>query len=234
MDRTQRCVMRDKNRPCVVIWSMGNESAYGCTFEKALAWTKAFDPTRLTHYEGSYYYDRNKKYDFSNIDMYSMMYRTIETSMDDMKDVPDKPFLLVEYSHAMGNGPGDLEDYFHMIQSVDQVCGGFVWEWCDHAIYKGQAENGKAMYWYGGDHGEYPHDSNFCLDGLVFPDRTPGTGVMEYKNVYRPARITAYDSMTGEAVIHSYMDFVNLQEYCTAAYQVTCDGKVVSSGQIEM
>ena len=135
--------------------------------------------------------------------MYSMMYRTIETSMDDMKAVPDKPFLLVEYSHAMGNGPGDLEDYFHMIQSVDQVCGGFVWEWCDHAIYKGQAENGKAMYWYGGDHGEYPHDSNFCLDGLVFPDRTPGTGVMEYKNVYRPARITAYDSMTGEAVIHS-------------------------------
>lgn len=234
MDRTQRCVMRDKNRPCVVIWSMGNESAYGCTFEKALAWTKSFDPTRLTHYEGSYYYNRNKKYDFSNIDMYSMMYRTIETSMEDMQDVPDKPFLLVEYSHAMGNGPGDLEDYFHMIQAVDQVCGGFVWEWCDHAIYKGQAENGKAMYWYGGDHGEYPHDSNFCLDGLVFPDRTPGTGVIEYKNVYRPARITAYDSTTGEAIIHSYMDFVDLKDYCTAGYQVTCDGIVVSSGTIEM
>ena len=234
LDRIQRCVMRDKNRPCVVIWSMGNESAYGCTFENALAWTKAFDPSRLTHYEGSYYYNRDKKYDFSNIDMYSMMYRTIETAMEDMQDVPDKPYLLVEYSHAMGNGPGDLEDYFGMIQSVDQVCGGFVWEWCDHAIYKGQAENGKAMYWYGGDHGEYPHDGNFCLDGLVFPDRTPGTGVIEYKNVYRPARITAYDQKTGTAVLRSYMDFVNLRDYCTAGYEVTCDGLTVSSGAIDL
>lgn len=234
LDRIQRCVMRDKNRPCVVIWSMGNESAYGCTFENAQAWTKAFDPSRLLHYEGSYYYNRNKKYDFSNIDIYSMMYRTIETAMEDMQDVPDKPYLLVEYSHAMGNGPGDLEDYFGMIQSVDQVCGGFVWEWCDHAIYKGQAENGKAMYWYGGDHGEYPHDSNFCLDGLVFPDRTPGTGVIEYKNVYRPARITAYDQETGTAVLRSYMDLVNLKEYCSVRYGVTCDGTTISSGDVAL
>ncbi len=234
MDRTERCVMRDKNRPCVVIWSMGNESAYGCTFEKALEWTKKFDPTRLTHYESSYYYNRKKKYDFSNIDMYSMMYRTIETAMEDMKDVPDKPYLLVEYSHAMGNGPGDLEDYFHFFQAVDQSCGGFVWEWCDHAIYKGTAENGKAMYWYGGDHGEYPHDSNFCLDGLVFPDRTPGTGVIEYKNVYRPARISSYDAQSGKVIIHNYMDFVDLKDYCTATYHVTCDGKTVDSGTVEL
>ena len=234
MDRTERCVMRDKNRPCVVIWSMGNESAYGCTFEKALEWTKKFDPTRLTHYESSCYYNRKKKYDFSNIDMYSMMYRTIETAMEDMKDVPDKPYLLVEYSHAMGNGPGDLEDYFRFFQAVDQSCGGFVWEWCDHAIYKGTAENGKAMYWYGGDHGEYPHDSNFCLDGLVFPDRTPGTGVLEYKNVYRPARISSYDAQNGKASIYNYMDFVDLKDYCTATYHVTCDGKTIDSGIVKL
>ena len=124
----------------------------------------------------------------------------------------------------MGNGPGDFEDYFQLIQQHDIMCGGFVWEWCDHAINKGVAENGKTVYYYGGDHGEKVNDGNFCMDGLVYPDRRPHTALLEYKNVYRPARITAYDSMTGEAVIHSYMDFVNLQEYCTAAYQVTCDG----------
>ena len=149
---------------------MGNESAYGCAFEEALRWTREFDPTRLRHYESAYYRNPNKQYDFSDIDLYSMMYRSLETMMDDLEDVPDKPYLLVEYSHAMGNSPGDLEDYFGLIQQQDRMCGGFVWEFCDHAIYKGQAENGKAMYWYGGDHGEYPHDVNFCLDGLVFPE----------------------------------------------------------------
>ena len=169
MERTQRCVQRDKNRPCVICWSMGNESAYGCCFEAALAWTKNFDPARLTHYESAQYRSRKRKYDFSNIDLYSNMYPALETLQEYVDDPEsDKPYLMCEYSHAMGNGPGDLEDYWQFIQANECMCGAFIWEWCDHAIYKGKAPNGKDMYWYGGDHGEYPHDGNFCMDGLVY------------------------------------------------------------------
>ena len=153
--------------------------------------------------------------------------------MDDLKDVPDKPYLLVEYSHAMGNSPGDLEDYFGLIQQQDQMCGGFVWEFCDHAIYKGQAENGKAMYWYGGDHGEYPHDVNFCLDGLVFPDRTPSTGILEYKNVYRPGRVVSMRQDTGELTIRSYLSHIDLNDYVYLTYEISCDGSIVAGGRVD-
>ena len=112
LDRTQRCVQRDKNRPCVICWSMGNESAYGCCFESALAWTKHFDPARLTHYESAQYRSRKRKYDFSNIDLYSNMYPSLETLQQYVDSNPDKPYLMCEYAHAMGNGPGDLEDYW--------------------------------------------------------------------------------------------------------------------------
>ena len=232
LDRTERCVHRDKNRPCVVIWSMGNESAYGCCFEAALAWTKGFDPRRLTHYESAQYRSAKKKYDYSNIDLYSMMYPSMEQIQAYLDGNPDKPFLMCEYAHAMGNGPGDLEDYFQLMESTPVLCGGFVWEWCDHAIYKGRAENGKAIYFYGGDHGEYPHDGNFCLDGLVYPDRTPHTGLLEYRNVYRPARVVSYRQDTGELKLHNYLDFTPLEEAVHLTYEVTCDGRAVSSGQL--
>ena len=233
MDRTQRCVHRDKNRPSVICWSMGNESSYGCCFEAALAWTKHFDPARLTHYESSQYRSRKRKYDFSNIDLYSDMYPAIERLQRYVDSNPDKPFLMCEYAHAMGNGPGDLEDYWQFIQANDVMCGGFVWEWCDHAIYAGVAENGKTKYLYGGDSGEYPHDGNFCVDGLVYPDRRPHTGLMEYKNIYRPARVVNYDAKSGQLTLHNYMDFVSLSDYINATYELNCDGKIVESGMIE-
>ena len=132
----------------------------------------------------------------------------------------------------MGNVPGDLEDYFRLIHGNDEMCGGFIWEWCDHAIYKGQADNGKAIYWYGGDHGEFPHDSNFCMDGLVYPDRRPHTGLLELKNVNRPARVVSYDSAGGLLTLQSYLDFVDLRDYVTCSYEVTCDGAVVQSGAL--
>lgn len=234
VDRVQHCVERDKNRPCVVIWSMGNESAYGICFESALKWTKEFDPSRLTHYESALYCNWERKNDFSNLDLYSRMYPALDDIQAHLDNNPDKPYVLCEYCHAMGNGPGDLEDYFQLFQREPVMCGGFVWEWCDHAIYKGTAENGKAMYYYGGDHGEYPHDSNFCMDGLVYPDRTPHTGLLEYKNVYRPARVVSYDASTGELVLHNYMDYVGLQDYLTICYELTCDGAVVSRGNVDV
>ncbi|MDD6856740.1 MAG: glycoside hydrolase family 2 TIM barrel-domain containing protein [Oscillospiraceae bacterium] len=232
VDRTRRCVERDKNRPCVIIWSMGNESAYGCTFEEALAWTKQFDPSRLTHYESAQYRSKKRKYDFSNIDLYSNMYPSLESVQEYLDNTPDKPYLMCEYCHCMGNGPGDLEDYFQMIQSHSGLVGGFLWEWCDHGIYKGKAQDGRSIFYYGGDHGEWPHDGNFCMDGLVFPDRRPHTGLLEFKNVYRPARVVSYDQSSGALTLHNYMDFTELTEYVALRYEVSCDGEILISGNV--
>lgn len=234
VDRTKLCVHREKNRPCVVIWSMGNECAYGCTFEEALKWTKQFDPSRLTCYESSIYQSDKRVYDCSNIDIYSRMYPALEEIDSYMEQNPEKPFLLIEYCHAMGNGPGDLEDYFRKIYQYDKLCGGFVWEWCDHAVYRGKAPDGKAMYFYGGDFGEEVHDGNFCVDGLVYPDRTPHTGLMEYRNVYRPARVVSFEQESSILCLKNYMNTVDLKDYLFLTYEVTCDGIVTEQGKITL
>ena len=228
VDRVKLMVERDKNRFCIVMWSMGNESAYGCNFEKALAWTKKFDPDRITQYESARYRNYDETYDYSNLDVYSRMYPALSEIQEYLDKDGSKPFLLVEYCHSMGNGPGDFEDYFQMIQDNDKMCGGFVWEWCDHAIAHGTAENGKTIYAYGGDHGEEIHDGNFCMDGLVYPDRTVHIGLLEYKNVYRPVRVVSYDKESGELVLHNYMDFDDLKDYVKISYELTQDGLVIS------
>ena len=230
VDRVKLMVERDKNRFCIVMWSMGNESAYGCNFEKALEWTKNFDPDRITQYESARYRNYDETYDYSNLDVYSRMYPALSEIQEYLDKDGSKPFLLIEYCHSMGNGPGDFEDYFQMIQDNDKMCGGFVWEWCDHAIAHGTAENGKTIYAYGGDHGEEIHDGNFCMDGLVYPDRTVHTGLLEYKNVYRPARVISYNKESGELVLHNYMDFDDLKDYVKISYELTQDGLVISKG----
>ncbi|MFR4882302.1 MAG: glycoside hydrolase family 2 TIM barrel-domain containing protein [Coprococcus sp.] len=233
VDRVKLMVERDKNRFCIVMWSMGNESAYGCNFEKALEWTKNFDPDRITQYESARYRNYDETYDYSNLDVYSRMYPAFSEIQEYLDKDGSKPFLLVEYCHSMGNGPGDFEDYFQMIQDNDKMCGGFVWEWCDHAIAHGTAENGKTIYAYGGDHGEEIHDGNFCMDGLVYPDRTVHTGLLEYKNVYRPARVISYDKESGELVLHNYMDFDNLKDYVKISYELTQDGLLIGKGKLD-
>ena len=232
VDRVKLMVERDKNRFCIVMWSMGNESAYGCNFEKALEWTKNFDPDRITQYESARYRNYDETYDYSNLDVYSRMYPALSEIQEYLDKDGSKPFLLVEYCHSMGNGPGDFEDYFQMIQDNDKMCGGFVWEWCDHAIAHGTAENGKTIYAYGGDHGEEIHDGNFCMDGLVYPDRMVHTGLLEYKNVYRPARVITYDKESGELMLHNYMDFDDLKDYVKISYELTQDGLVISKGKL--
>ena len=232
VDRVKLMVERDKNRFCIVMWSMGNESAYGCNFEKALEWTKNFDPDRITQYESARYRNYDETYDYSNLDVYSRMYPALSEIQEYLDKDGSKPFLLVEYCHSMGNGPGDFEDYFQMIQDNDKMCGGFVWEWCDHAIAHGTAENGKTIYAYGGDHGEEIHDGNFCMDGLVYPDRTVHTGLLEYKNVYRPARVISYDKESGDLVLHNYMDFDNLKDYVKISYELTQDGLLIGKGKL--
>ena len=229
LDRVSSMVLQNRNRPSILVWSMGNECGYGCTFEEALLWTKKTDPTRLTHYESAYYLPEDRKYDVSNIDLFGRMYPAFEEVTDYLENNPEKPLLLVEYCHSMGNSPGDFKEYRDLTEQYPRLCGGFVWEWCDHAVYKGRAENGKEIYWYGGDHGELQHDGNFCLDGLVYPDRTPHTGLLEYKNVHRPFR-SSFDAKEGLLTITNYWDFLSPASCVTAFYRLTLDGKEIQTG----
>lgn len=233
LDRVHSMVIRNRNRPSILVWSMGNECGYGCTFEEALRWTKETDPGRLTHYESAFYVSNEREYDVSDIDLFGRMYPAFSEITDYLDNAPDKPLLLVEYCHSMGNGPGDFKEYLDLTEKYPALCGGFVWEWCDHAIYKGLTENGKAMYWYGGDHGELQHDGNFCLDGLVYPDRTPHTGLLEYKNVHRPLR-ASYDLGKQALTVENHMDFTDPAGKISAAWVLTLDGTQIAQGPIDL
>ena len=231
LDRVQRNVIRDKNHPSVLIWSLGNEAGFGYAYQNAGRWTKEYDPTRLTHYESSTW-DHSNRFDKSMLDLYSRMYATTE-EVDSYfaEEGPKKPFIQCEFVHAMGNGPGDIEDYYQQIMKYDGFCGGFVWEWCDHAVNQGVAENGKTMYGYG-DFGEYPHDGNFCMDGLVYPDRTPHTGVYEWKNVVRPVRARLVDAHKVTLALKNMLDFTDMADAITLSYECKADGELLCSGEI--
>ena len=233
LDRVQHCVIRDKNRPSVLIWSMGNESGMGRSFHEALRWTKAYDPSRLTHYERASFPPEGEYINKDHLDLYSRMYPSVE-EIDSYftEGNVGKPYILCEYSHAMGNGPGDLESYFRCFERHDGHCGGFVWEWCDHAIDMGPSPDGRKRYFYGGDFGEYPHDGNFCMDGLVYPDRRPHTGLEELKNVNRPARVSEIDLNAGVFRVQNYLDFTALNEYVTMQYAVRADGEELFRGDV--
>ena len=233
LDRVRSMVTRNRNRPSILVWSMGNECGYGRTFEESLRWTKENDPTRLTTYESAFYASPVREFDVSNIDLFGRMYPGFKEVTDYLDNEPDIPLLLVEYCHSMGNGPGDFKEYLDLTEQYPALCGGFVWEWCDHAVYKGTAENGKAMYWYGGDHGELQHDGNFCLDGLVYPDRTPHTGLLEYKNVHRPLR-ASYDAGRQILTVENHMDFADPAERISAAWALTLDGSQIAEGPLEI
>ena len=233
VDRVQRCVIRDKNRPCVVLWSMGNEGGTGCNIDAALKWTKNYDPSRLTHYERASFPPEGQEINKHDLDTYSRMYASVE-EMDRQfaeKSI-DKPYILCEYCHAMGNGPGDLEDYFQCFHRHAGHSGGFIWEWCDHAIYTGRTPDGRKKYFYGGDFGETLHDDNFCMDGLVYPDRTPHTGLIEYKNVLRPARVVAADVEKGLFTLWNTLDFTNLKDAIRMVYTVRQNGQDVYTAHV--
>ena len=233
MDRVQRCVIRDKNRPSILIWSMGNESGMGRNFHEALRWTKEYDPSRLTHYERASFPPEGEYINQAHLDLYSRMYPAVEEIDKYFKENKvGKPYILCEYTHAMGNGPGDAESYFRCFERHDGHCGGFVWEWCDHAIDMGLTSDGRRKYCYGGDFGDYPNDGNFCMDGLVYPDRRPHTGLYELKNVNRPARITEVDLAAGVFRIRNYLDFTTLNDIVEITYTVRANGEDLYSAKV--
>ncbi len=246
IDRIQHLVHRDKNCASVFSWSMGNESGYGPNLEKAAEWVKSYDPDRVLNYENSIWQMIDTDYvnDTSHLDVFSRMYAPVEF-IDKYCSQPDKkPFIEVEYVHAMGNGPGDLEEYFERLYTYDGYIGGYVWEWCDHSVSMGKTIDGREKFYYGGDWNEELSDSNFCMDGLVYPNRRPHTGLKEHKNVARPIRARFADTtdttcqnipkdISADALIielDNKMDYTNIKDAYDIRYEIVTDGKIVISG----
>lgn len=225
MDRVQRSVRRDKNAPSVLIWSLGNEAGYGPSFEQAGRWVKEYDPYRLTHYEGSIYQDKGHVNDTLMLDLYSNMYPTL-AEVDAYFAGPErkKPYFMCEFAHAMGNGPGGIKEYLERIYAQDGFLGGCVWEWCDHAIYAGNTADGREKYLYGGDHGELYHDGNFCVDGLIYPDRRPHTGLAEWKNAVCPIHAEATDLKLGRIRLENRYDFLDAGDMAVFSFEIKAGG----------
>lgn len=232
VDRVRRLVTRDKNRPSVIFWSLGNESGFGRCFKSAISELKRIDETRLVHYESTVIpkAEAEKGIEkFDGLDMESTMYPSMEWIDNFLSNKDEKrPLFLCEYAHAMGNGPGGLKEYYEAFYKHDELMGGCVWEWCDHTVKSGE-ENCKVKYLYGGDFGEFPHDYNFCMDGLVYPDRKPHTGLLELKNAARPARITFED---GVFYIENMLNFKDLSDELYLSYAIKQNGEEIKSGKI--
>ena len=230
LDRMERMVERDKNSPSIIMWSLGNEGQFGRNHVLMSEQTKKRDKTRLIHYERTAF--PNKAYGADQmkidpcVDVISRMYTSLENLEIQGNMTDDKrPYFLAEYCHAMGLGPGEISDYWDLIYKYPRLIGGCIWEWCDHAVLK-HFKNGKEGYIYGGDSGEFPHDGNFCCDGLVFPDRTPSTGLLEYKKVIEPLRISCIDIEKGVFEFENLYDSSDLQEF-EFVYQIRVDENIV-------
>lgn len=228
VERASRTLERDKNHSCVIMWSLGNESGYGVNFDAMIEYIKSRDTSRLVHYEGTCVID-----DKADVDVVSRMYTSVPGIVEQGQNTEEKrPFFLCEYSHAMGNGPGDVWDYWQEIYKYPRLIGGCVWEWADHSILV-EDEDGNEFYAYGGDFGEETHDGNFCADGLVFPDRTFSTGALEVKHVYQPIKIEAVDLKKGIVKITNLYDFTNFDCY-TLKWAMTKDGVIIQSGNTNL
>lgn len=238
LDRMERMVERDKNSPSIIMWSMGNEAQFGKNFEVLSQWTKNRDASRLIHYEQTVFpkhmcYGLDQPPVSPCVDVVSRMYTPIECVQlhGGLADDP-RPYFLCEYAHAMGLGPGELKDYWDVIYQYPRLIGGCVWEWCDHGVLR-KFPDGKQGYLYGGDSGEFPHDGNFCCDGLVFPDRTPSTGLLAYKKVIEPLVVRCLDAHKGLFELENRYDFSDLSEF-DLTYQLRVDDTVTDLGSLDV
>jgi beta-galactosidase len=233
VDRMRRTVERDKNHPSVVIWSLGNECGPGVNLGAMARWARARDASRVIHYE--------RDLSCRDVDIYSRMYATheevdqigrrVEAPLEDpVLDARRRamPFILCEYAHAMGNGPGGLFEYQVLFERYPRCQGGFVWEWIDHGLRK-TGPDGREFFAYGGDFGEELHDGNFVADGLLFPDRTPSPGLVEYKKIIEPVRIAADGA--GRLRITNMYDFGDLH-HLAFAWQLEEQGRPIAHGTL--
>lgn len=224
VERIVRHIHAQKNHPSIIIWSLGNESGYGCNIRAMYHAAKALDDTRLVHYEE----DR----DAEVVDIISTMYTRVPL-MNEFGEYPHpKPRIICEYAHAMGNGPGGLTEYQNVFYKHDCIQGHYVWEWCDHGI-QAQDDHGNVWYKFGGDYGDYPNNYNFCLDGLIYSDQTPGPGLKEYKQVIAPVKIHARDLTRGELKVENKLWFTTLDDYTLHA-EVRAEGETLATQQIKL
>ncbi len=229
VSRMVRMIERDKNYPCILMWSLGNESSSGCNFFKMTEVAHQMDSTRLVHYEGDF--------DMEYADVYSTMYTWLENPAKPflMKDIIENskhPHLLCEYCHAMGNGPGNLKEYQDLFYAHDKLQGGFIWEWFDHGI-ETYTEDGEKYYRYGGDFGDDPSNKDFCIDGMLMPDRTPSPGLYEYKKVVEPITTTEVDLEHGVVRLLSRYDFADLNQF-RMVYNIMEDDVMIFSGSMDL
>ncbi len=225
VDRMIRMVERDKNHPCVIIWSLGNEAGFGCNHEAMAKWVREADPTRLLHYER----DLEQKV----VDIVGPMYTSVDGVIKLGKDEDaEKPVILCEYAHAMGNGPGGFKEYWDAFYKYKRLQGGFVWDWVDQGIRQ-TTKDGREWFAYGGDFGDEPNDKNFLINGLIFPDRKPSPGLIEYKKVLEPVRVEPVNLAEGEVKLTNGYDFLTLS-HLLASWNLMADDKVLQSGTVSM
>lgn len=221
IDRAVRMVERDKNHPSVIIWSLGNESGYGANHDAMADWIRSADQTRLIHYE--------RAGEAKVVDIVSVMYPTVSKLADEGQCADDpRPFFMCEYAHAMGNGPGNLKEYWETIRQYPRLIGGCVWEWADHGIRRRTPE-GREWFAYGGDFGDQPNDGNFCIDGMIFSDRRPHPCLLEYKKVIQPLAVESLDSVKGKFKISNRHDFQSL-EHLIGHWSLYEDGELKAEG----
>ena len=234
VDRVERMVERDKNHPSIIIWSMGNEGWEGVNIKSMTDSVRKRDPSRPIHYE--------RDLSCRHVDIYSKMYPThhevelIGQHKEEEADTPEldakrrkMPFIICEYGHAMGNGPGSLLEYRELFEKYPRCQGGFIWEWIDHGIEK-KTEDGRPYWAYGGDFGEEVHDRNFIIDGLLFPDREPSPGMIDFAKIIEPVRIGPKD---GKVEISNVQDFVDTSAF-RFTWRLESEGKVVDEGTLDV
>ncbi|TFG47273.1 MAG: DUF4981 domain-containing protein, partial [Candidatus Brocadiia bacterium] len=220
MDRTVRMVARDKNHPSAIIWSLGNEAGDGSNFVATSNWIRSRDNSRPVHYEGA----KGGR----NSDIYCPMYATIEKIVDYAKEDRDKPLILCEYAHAMGNRVGNLQDYWDAIEKYKHLQGGSIWDWVDQGL-RGRTSHGRDFWAYGGDFGDFPNDGNFCCNGLVQPDRKPNPSLYDVKKVYQNIKVRPLDKSSGKVRIRNKYAFTDLNRFdCT--WQLSENGVDIQSG----